>query len=515
MSREPIRQVVIVGGGTSGWMAAAGLSRLLDRRQVAITLVESDDIGTIGVGEATIPTLQTFNTLLGLDEADFVRRTQGTFKLGIEFTDWGRLGDRYLHPFGNYGMDRPEVKFHHMWLKLKAASRDVGDIGDYNMTLVAARLNRFGKGEGGLSSSLRYAYHLDASLYARYLREYAEARGVRRQEGLITGVNQRPDGFVSSVVLKDGRTIEGDLFIDCSGFRGLLIEETLKVGYEDWTHWLPCDRAVAMPCENTDPLLPYTRAMADTAGWRWRIPLQHRMGNGYVYSSAYLDDGAAAARLTETLEGRPLASPRFIRFKAGHRRKLWDRNVVAIGLAGGFIEPLESTSIHLVQTGISRLALLFPDKAFSPALIDEFNRSSVLEYEQIRDFIILHYKATTRDDTPFWRRCRDMDVPDSLKHKLDLFRDSSRIFRFKDDLFTENSWLAVMLGQGIVPETYDPVADSIPLEDMDRAIGGLRSAILKAAQALPEHGAFIRSHCSAQGTPMPTGNETSFEQVRT
>jgi tryptophan halogenase len=475
--------------------------------------VESDDIGTIGVGEATIPTLQAFNMLLGLDEADFVRRTQGTFKLGIEFTDWGRLGDRYLHPFGSYGMDRPEVKFHHMWLRLKAAFADVGDIGDYNLTHVAARLNRFGKGGVGLASSLRYAYHLDASLYARYLREYAEARGVCRQEGMIVGANQREDGFVSSLALKDGRMVAGDLFIDCSGFRGLLIEETLKAGYEDWTHWLPCDRAVAAPCESTEPLLPYTRAMADTAGWRWRIPLQHRMGNGYVYSSAYIDDNSAAARLVETLEGRPLASPRFLKFKAGHRRKLWDKNVVAIGLAGGFIEPLESTSIHLVQTGLSRLLLMFPDQGFQPALIEEFNRSSILEYEQIRDFIILHYKATRRDDTPFWRRCRDMDVPDSLKHKLDLFRCGGRIFRFNDDLFTENSWLAVLLGQGIVPEGYDPVADSIPLDDMSRAITDLRAAILKASQSLPEHGAFIRSHCRAPGAPSSGSGKTSFEQV--
>jgi len=443
MRAEPIRQVVIVGGGTSGWMCAAGLSRMLDMRHVAVTLIESDQIGTIGVGEATIPTLQTFNNLLGIDEADFIRQTQGTFKLGIEFIDWGQLGERYIHAFGPFGRDRPEVRFHQMWLKLRSLPAGISDISEYNLTLVAARLNRVGIGAAktGVFSTLGHAYHLDASLYARYLRTYAERNGVRRLEGLVTAVNQREDGFVSALMLKDGRVIEGDLFIDCSGFRGLLIEDTLKAGYTDWSHWLPCDRAVALPSENSGPLLPYTRATADAAGWRWRIPLQHRQGNGYVYASAHLDDDTAAQRLSAATEGRPLADPRVLRFTAGHRRKLWDKNVIAIGLSGGFIEPLESTSIHLVQSGISRLLRMFPDKNFNPALIDEFNRSSTLEYEQIRDFIVLHYKTTRRDDTAFWRHCRDMEVPDTLKHKLALFRDSGRIFRLQDDLFSETSWL--------------------------------------------------------------------------
>lgn len=499
MTSDPIRQVVIVGGGTSGWMAAAGMARMLDRHQVAITLIESDEIGTIGVGEATIPTLQTFNTLLGIDEADFLRKTQGTFKLGIEFTDWGQKGDRYIHPFGASGRDRPEVQFHQMWLKLCTITPEIGEIGDYNVTLMAARMNRFGLAQrnSGLLSTMRHAYHIDASLYARYLRTYAVARGVTRVEGLINQVDQRENGFVSSVTLKDGRSFDGDLFIDCSGFRGLLIEETLKTGYEDWTHWLPCDRAVAVPCESVKPLLPYTKAMADDAGWRWRIPLQHRMGNGYVYSSAYLDQDRASQRLVSTLEGRPLAEPRFLRFRAGHRRKLWDKNVIALGLAGGFIEPLESTSIHLVQTGISRLVTMFPDKTFNPAGIEEFNRSSILEYEQVRDFIILHYKATRRTDTPFWQHCHDMDIPESLSHRLALFRDRGRIFRYKDDLFTENSWLAVLLGQGIVPAGYDPVVDSVPIDEMRQAVHNLKRAVLKTAESLPDHGDFIQSYCSA------------------
>lgn len=499
MNSDAIRNVVIVGGGTSGWMSAALLTRMLRPPQIKITLVESDAIGTVGVGEATIPSIQTFNSILGIEEADFMRKTNATFKLGIEFTDWGDLGERYIHPFGVFGLDRPEVKFHQMWLRLRSLSPDIGDISDYNLTHVAARLNRFGrsKAKGDLVASMRYAYHLDATLYARYLRDYAQERGVKRLEGLVTEVKQRDDGFVTSLVLKDGRTIEGDLFLDCSGFRGLMIEETLKAGYVDWSHWLPCDRAVAQPCENAGPLLPYTRSMADAAGWRWRIPLQNRMGNGYVYSSAHIDDATAAARLSATLDGRALGEPRFLRFKAGHRQKLWDKNVVAIGLAGGFIEPLESTSIHMVQTGISRLSMLFPDKGFSPALSEEFNRASILEYEQIRDFIILHYKATRRDDTDFWRYCRDMDVPDSLNHKLELFRDSGRIFRFQDELFAENNWLAVMLGQGVMPARHDPVADSVPAEEMKSAVRALKAATLKAVQSLPDHADYVQSYCRA------------------
>ena len=494
---EPIRRVVIVGGGTSGWMCAAGLSRMLDRRQVSVTLIESEEIGTIGVGEATIPTLQTFNELLGVDEAEFMRETRATIKLGIEFTDWGGLGESYIHPFGVYGLDRPEVKFHQMWLRLRQAGVDVGDIGEYNLSHVAARLNRFGLGTGrGALPGLRHAYHLDASLYARYLRRYAEARGVSRTEGMVAAINRRDDGFVSSLTLKDGEIVEGDLFVDCTGFRGLLIGQNLGVTFEDWTHWLPCDRAVAQPCESSAPLVPYTRSMADKAGWRWRIPLQHRVGNGYVYSSAHISDDAAVARLADTLGGRPLADPLLIRFKAGCRRSLWERNVVAIGLAGGFIEPLESTSIHLVQTGISRLALLFPDSSFNPTLAEEFNKSSLLEYEQIRDFIILHYKATTRDDTDFWRQCRDMAIPESLRHKIELFRAGGRLFRFNDDLFTESSWLAVLLGQGIMPCGHDPVADAIPEKDMMRALLSLKAAVRDAANALPDHQEFIRSYCA-------------------
>jgi tryptophan halogenase len=498
MPAEPIRSVVILGGGTAGWMAAAALSRMLDMRSISVTLVESDQIGTIGVGEATIPTLLNFNELLGLDEAEFMRETKATFKLGIEFVDWAALGERYIHPFGTYGLDRPEVKFHQMWLRLRQAGAAVGEIGDYNLTLVAAKLGRFGRQppRSGLPP-IRYAYHLDAGLYARFLRRYAEARSVTRVEGIVATVDRQENGFVRSVSLQDGRTISGDLFVDCSGFRGLLIAGAPGSEFDDWSHWLPCDRAVAQASERTGPLLPLTRSTADSAGWRWRIPLQHRVGNGYVYSSAYITDDAAAARLAATLDAPPLGEPRLIQFRTGYRRTSWNRNVVAVGLSSGFIEPLESTSIHLIQTAISRLLLLFPDSGFDQALIDEFNRSSQLEYEQVRDFIILHYKATARSDTPFWMLCRDMEVPERLQQKIDLFRSGGRIFRLKDELFTENSWLAVLLGQRIIPQGHDPVVDSIAPKEMENALLSLRSAIQRAASALPEHAEFIRSYCAA------------------
>ena len=495
---EPIRNVVIVGGGTAGWMTAAAMSRMLDLRSISVTLVESDQIGTVGVGEATIPTLLNFNELLGINEADFMRETKATFKLGIEFIDWARIGKRYIHPFGTYGLDRPEVKFHQMWLKLQQEGAPIGDIGDYNLTLLAAQLGRFGRqpSRSGLPA-IRYAYHLDAGLYARYLRDYAERRGVTRVEGIIATAERLESGFVSSVSLEDGRQLHGDLFVDCSGFRGLLIADVLGAELEDWSRWLPCDRAVTQPSQSRGPLFPLTRSNADAAGWRWRIPLQHRVGNGYVYSSAHLSDDMAAERLAITLDGPAIAEPRLIRFKTGCRRTQWDHNVIAIGLSSGFIEPLESTSIHLIQTAISRLLLLFPDSSFDQSLVDEFNRSSRLEYEQVRDFIILHYKASVRSDTPFWRQCRDMAIPESLQHKIDLFRSGGRIFRFKDELFTENSWLAVMLGQEIAPVGHDPVADTIPGAEMEKALLSLRSATHQAATTLPDHAEFIQTYCAA------------------
>ncbi len=503
-----IGQVVIVGGGTAGWMCAAFLAKILPPGQVGVTLIESDEIGTVGVGEATIPSLLTFNRMLGVDETDFVRSTQATFKLAIEFVDWQALGHRYLHPFGVHGRDTPEFKFLQLWLRLKQATLtsaggdEAGEIGDYNLNTLAAKLGRFARPSAEAAwpfAGLRYAFHFDAGLYARYLRGYAEARGVVRQEGRIVQALQRADdGFIEGVVLQDGRRLDGDLFIDCSGFRGLLIEETLKAGYEDWSRYLPCDRAVAVPSALTGPPDPFTRATADLAGWRWRIPLQHRMGNGYVYCSDHISDEAARAQVLAKLEGAALAEPRFLRFKAGHRKRLWVKNCIAVGLAGGFIEPLESTSIHLIQTGLLRLATLFPDKGFAQADIDEFNRSSVREYEHVRDFIVLHYKATKRDDSDFWLRQGGMEIPDSLAHRMALFASKGRLFRQQEELFNDDSWLAVLLGQGIVPSGYDPLVDGLSLEAIRRNLAGLRSAVSRTAQSLPTHSAFIARACKGE-----------------
>ena len=503
---QPIRSIVIVGGGTAGWMAAAALSRLCPTG-VDVTLVESDEIGTIGVGEATIPPIRTFNAMLGIDENEFVRRTQGTFKLGIEFVDWLRPGSRYLHPFGTFGADMAGVNFHQFWLKHRA-SGDFPALEDFNLCAVAARLGRFQKpleDPRSVLSTLNYAFHFDASLYAAYLREYSEARGVVRREGRVVDVPLRADnGFVEAVVLEGGHRIDGDLFIDCSGFRGLLIEQALNTGYEEWSRWLPCDRAVAVPSSGTGAPLPYTRATALAAGWQWRIPLQHRLGTGYVYSSAHLSDDEAAATALSLVEGEPLGEPRVIRFTTGRRRKLWNRNVVALGLASGFLEPLESTSIHLVQAGISKLLAMFPDQSFNPVLEAEYNRLSALQFEQVRDFIILHYKANERGDTAFWRDAAAMDVPDSLATKIALFRENGRIFRHEDELFSAASWLAVLMGQGVHPRRIDPLVDAAGEPDAVRqTLLRMAAFMRRAAEAMPTHQSFIDQHCRSAPTAAP------------
>lgn len=499
-----IRKIVIVGGGTSGWMSAAALARMIEHAGVSVTLIESEEIGTVGVGEATIPSIRTFNAMLGLDENDFVRHTQGSFKLGIEFVDWYRRGSRYIHPFGTYGFDLQGIRFHQFWLKLKQLGEAaLGEIGEYNLCTVAAGLNRFMRPKGGpgaVLASLRYAFHFDAGLYARYLRRYSETRGVRRIEGKIVDVRLRgADGFIESVVLEDGRAVDGELFLDCSGFRSLLLGQTYKVDFQDWSHWLPCNRAVAIPCERTAPLTPYTRSTADAAGWRWRIPLQHRTGNGYVYCSEYLSDEEANAQLLRGLDGAPRAEARVLKFTAGCRRKLWVKNCIAIGLSGGFLEPLESTSIHLIQTGISKLMVLFPDRGFAATEIDAYNGYALQEYERIRDFLVLHYKATQRDDTPFWRRCREMSIPESLQQKIDLFAAKGRALPTPDDLFTESSWVAVMLGQGIEPQGYDPLVDSLPVDELRRIVRHAREVVSKTAGAMPLHHEFINQNCRAPG----------------
>ncbi len=495
-----IRRVVIVGGGTAGWMTAAALAHAL-RGNCRIDLVESEAIGSIGVGEATIPPIKQFNRSLGIDENAFVVATRGTFKLGIEFVDWTRLQQRYFHPFGQIGAEFDAVPLHQYWLRERARG-DTTPLQDYAMAWVAARNGRFERplaDRQRVQSTYDYAYHFDAALYASYLRAYAEQRGVLRSEGKVVDVALRADdGFIRNVTLDSGAMLEGDLFIDCSGFRGLLIEGALKTGYEDWRHWLPCDRAVAVPCTHGCEPAPYTRATAHAAGWQWRIPLQHRMGNGHVYCSRFIGDDEATQVLLDHLEGTPLAEPRLLRFVAGRRKRFWNRNCIAIGLAAGFMEPLESTSIHLIQSAITRLLALFPDRDFDPITAQEFNRITHTEYERIRDFLILHYHATQRDDAPLWQYARRMPIPETLQYKIDHFRRHGRIVAESLELFQNPNWLAVLTGQEVWPERYDPLVDLRSDVDAPRLLGSLRRVIDEAVQAMPTHRQYIERHCLAR-----------------
>lgn len=499
---DRISSVVVIGGGSAGWMAATALATYLGRN-AQVRLVESEDIGIVGVGEASVPHIRTFNThVLGIDETEFVKRTHGTVKLGIKFDDWARLGDSYIHGFGAIGRAKGPLPFHQFWLKLFLAGR-AAPIGEYSLQTVMAPQHKFVPGAGDAPpgsplADVAYAYHFDASLYARFLRELAERRGVTRIEGKVVGVNLRAgDGFVESVTLENQQRVEGELFIDCSGFRGLLIEQALHTGYVDWSHWLPCDRAMAVPSERAGPTPPYTCASARAAGWQWHIPLQHRTGNGYVYSSQHISDDEAAAGLLARLDGKALAEPRALRFTTGMREKFWNRNVVALGLASGFLEPLESTSIYLAQSGISRLLSLFPKRDFNPLLIDRYNRESAFEYERVRDFLILHYKATERDDTAFWNDCRTMSIPDSLREAIDLFRCDGRYFRNGEDFFALPSWVQVMLGQRITPHGYHPIVDDMPEERLVEYVEGTRKALSHAVAAMPAHQAYLDRYWAA------------------
>lgn len=499
MSDDRIRDIVILGGGTAGWMTAAALAKILSVNYANITLVESDEIGTVGVGESTIPQITTFNRMLGLDENEFVAKTRATFKLGIQFVDWSRIGDTYFHPFGTFGLDMAGVQFHSYWLKLNQMGEPY-DFGDYSLQKLASERHRFMRGNGSDNSPLGkidYAFQFDAGHYARFLREFAEARGVVRREGKVVDVDLNGEtGFVESVTLSNGSKIAGDFFIDCSGFRGLLIDGAMKTGFIDWTHWLPCDRAIVVPTQ-VPTLPPFTRATALAAGWQWRIPTQNRHGNGYVYCSKFTTDEEARATLLANVEGPTLAEPRVLKFTAGRREKFWVKNCVAMGLSAGFIEPLESTSIHLIQSGIAKLMALFPDRRFEQADIDRYNRVMANDYERIRDFIILHYNATERDDTPFWNYVRTMSVPEPLKWKMDLFRGTGRLFREGDELFDTVSWSAVMVGQRLNPRGYDSVVDAMGEAEIRKRLSSMRSTLGNSVSAMPSHQTFIAKNCAS------------------
>ena len=503
MAASEINSIVIAGGGTAGWMTAAAIAKVMGPR-LRVTLVESDEIGIVGVGEATIPPITLFNNLLRIDEDEFLRHTQGTFKLGIEFVNWYQQGHAYLHAFGGVGKDLAYIPFHHYWLHEHLQGR-AGSLWDYSFNYLAARQNRFER-MGNIPDTplpgLIYAFHFDASLYAAYLSRYAQQLGVRRIEGKIAEVLQDPEsGDVRTLRLDDGREISGEFFIDCTGFRGLLIEQALKTGYESWNRWLPCDRALAVPSERVGPLIPHTRSTALAAGWQWRIPLQHRTGNGHVYSSAHMKDDRAHELLMKHLDARPLGDARQIRFVTGRRRQLWNRNVVCLGLASGFLEPLESTAIHLIQVTIQRLILLFPHRGDYSHRRDEFNLAAAAEFEYVRDFIILHYHANNRVGDPFWDECRHMSVPDSLLHKMELFRETGGIFCPSQDLFQLTSWLQVMWGQGIKPRNAHPFVEAVAPHDRTEYLKNIRDLMAHAVQGLPGHEDFIARHCQAPVAP--------------
>ena len=500
MDNNNIRHIVIVGGGTSGWMSAAALSRIIGTQDCKITLVESEQVGTVGVGEATIPPIVEFNNLLGINADEMLRATQGTFKLGIEFINWGRIGDAYMHPFGSFGRTIMNVSFWHYWKK----AYDLGlspPLDAYSLNWLAAKQNRFlrsGNVPNSPLSKVPHAYHFDASLYARFLRNFSTDLGVDRIEGLVEQVIQDPgSGFITGIKLQDGKLIDGDFFLDCTGFRGLLIEQCLQTGYEDWAHYLPCNSAQAVPSKAINLKRPYTKSIAHPIGWQWQIPLQHRTGNGIVYSTEFATDEQAQQTLLENLPSTALAEPRQLRFVTGKRKKSWNKNCLAVGLSSGFMEPLESTSIHLIQSTITRFLSLFPRRTNFDAEMDRFNKSADREFRTVRDFLILHYKATERDDSELWNYCRNMSIPDSLQEKLELYQSGSWIERDNQELFGVDSWLSVFNGQHIQAENYSPLVDQLPNDKLESVMRETREVIAQCAMAMPSHEDFIHKHCAS------------------
>ncbi|MDC7677708.1 tryptophan halogenase family protein [Asticcacaulis machinosus] len=492
MTRPPVKKVVIAGGGTAGWCAAAALSKMIGPL-IEVTLVESDEIGIIGVGEATVPTIRTFHHLLGIDEREFMRATNASIKLGISFDNWARKGDHYFHSFGVLGKSSWMAPFHHIWLQAKADGV-AGPLSDYCFELQAAENGKF---ETSPTSRINYAYHFDTGLYGPFLRRLSEAAGVTRVEGKIARVDQNPDtGDITALMLESGQSIAGDLFIDCTGLRGLLIEGTLKSGYEDWNHWLSNDSAIAMQTEPTGKIVPYTQAIAHDAGWHWRIPLQNRVGQGHVYSSAHMSDDQAMDSFMATVGAPALTKPRTIKYRTGRRLKIWNKNCIAMGLSSGFIEPLESTNIHLMQIAATRLVQLFPFDGITDALINRFNKLTEDEVVNIRDFVIMHYKLTERDDTPYWRERRDMAIPDTLTERIEMFRDTGHAWQVADEVFRIDSWLQVMTGQRLEPKSWHHLGRMMSTEQSGKALAALKAQIDQAVAAMPEHGDFLKAYCA-------------------
>jgi tryptophan halogenase len=491
---QAIQKIVIVGGGTAGWMAAAMLSQYFKNKSVSIELIESDEIGTVGVGEATVPGIARLNQMLQIKELDFIRATQATFKLGIEFKDWYKKDDSFFHPFADYGTSIGGKSFYACWLKAHKAGYQ-GRLEEFCFSTQLARQNRFAQPDIQTTTPLifyNYAYHFDASLYAKFLRTYAEARGVKRIEGKIKAVNVNSEnGFVASVDLESGINVSGELFIDCSGFKALLIEETLKTGYEDWSHWLPCDSAIALQTQNIEEPAPYTRSTAHEAGWQWRIPLQNRVGNGYVYCSRYISDEQAIKTLVGNVTGKHLTQPRVIKFTTGMRKKFFNKNCVALGLASGFLEPLESTSISLIQTGVEKLLEFFPDRSFDQHKIDQVNEINRQEYEGVRDFIILHYKANQRTDSEFWKSVRDMDIPLTLQTKIAAFKCDGQFIRYEQDSFLDASWLSMYNGFHIFPEQCSVDVADMDVHQLKLTLDKMKAVLRDGLQYAPSHKDFL------------------------